>query len=121
MAKAGKTINSARKKHDAAQSETRREANSAKPPRVPGASASTVRVGLHGLGAVLRAIHESPEDLQKKFESEMGSANLTVVLDSDVATKVKTFVENHLSDHPVAMRLNRDNCDPATDPWCINL
>jgi hypothetical protein len=51
----------------------------------------------------------------------MGSANLTAVLDSGVATKVKKFVANHLSDHPAAMRLNRDNCDPATDPWCINL
>jgi hypothetical protein len=83
-------------------------------------SAGSVRLGLHGLGEVLRTIHAAPNSLQEKFEQEMGTKNVTATVDTETAAKIKNFVMTHLPDHPLVTRFNRDNCDPATDPWCIN-
>jgi hypothetical protein len=72
------------------------------------------------LGAVLRAIND--HNLQARFENEMATNNLTVALDTETAGKISNFVMAHFPDeHPLLARLNRDNCDPATDPWCINI
>jgi len=84
------------------------------------AARNSVRLGLHGLGEVLRTIHAAPDSLQDKFEQEMGNKNLTVMVDPETATKIKNFVTTHLPEHPLVARFNNDNCDPATDPWCIN-
>jgi hypothetical protein len=84
-------------------------------------NSGSVTVGLHGLGEILRAIHSAPQNLQQKFETHMGTDNLTVTLDKETAGKIKEFVTANFADeHPLFARLNRDNCDPATDPWCIN-
>jgi len=84
-------------------------------------SAKPVKVDLHGLAEILRTIHASPNKLQEKFEQHMGEKDLRVILDSDTASKIRDFVIEHLpEDHPLMARFNRDNCDPATDPWCIN-
>src|SRR5580693_1725692 len=84
-------------------------------------SVASVRLGLHGLGEVLRTIHAAPNSLQDKFEPEMSNKNLTVMVDAETATILKNFVMTHLPEHPLVARFNRDNCDPATDPWCINI
>lgn len=96
------------------QTATRRPKQAGSGPR------RSVRLGLHGLGEVLRTIHASPNSLQEKFEQEMADNNLTVMIDAETATKLKNFVTTHLPEHPLVDRFNRDNCDPATDPWCIN-
>jgi hypothetical protein len=51
----------------------------------------------------------------------MGNKDLTVIVDAETAIKMKNFVMTHLPEHPLASRFNRNNCDPATDPWCINI
>jgi hypothetical protein len=84
-------------------------------------SVASVSLGLHGFGEVLRTIHAAPNSLQQKFEQEMSNTNLTVVVDAETAKKLKDFVIMHLPEHPLVTRFNRDNCDPATDPWCINI
>jgi hypothetical protein len=84
-------------------------------------SVASVRLGLHGLGEILRIIHAAPNSLQDKFEQEMGNKNLAVMVDAETATRMKIFVMTHLPEHPLVARFNRDNCDPATDPWCINI
>jgi hypothetical protein len=82
---------------------------------------ASVSLGLHGLGEVLRAIHAAPNSLQAEFEQEMGNKNVTVMVDAETAKKMKNFIVTHLPEHPLVSRFNRDNCDPATDPWCINI
>lgn len=68
----------------------------------------------------MRTIHAAPNSLQEKFEQEMGNKNLTVMIDAEIAKKIKDFFMIHLPEHPLVAKFNRDNCDPATDPWCIN-
>ena len=83
-------------------------------------SVSSARLGLHGLGEILRTIHAAPHSLQEKFEQEMGNQDLVVMVNAATATKIKNFVTTHLPEHSLVARFNHDNCDPATDPWCIN-
>ena len=98
-----------------------RSRTAARTPKQTGSGArKSVRLGLHGLGEVLRTIHAAPSSLQEKFEQEMANKNLTVMIDAETATKIKDFVVENLPEHPLVARFNRDNCDPATDPWCIN-
>jgi hypothetical protein len=79
----------------------------------------TVYLGLYGLGNLLRTIAEV--NLQQKFEEEMGTNNVTVIMDIELAQKIKNFVAAHSPNRRRAMLAhNRDNCDPATDPWCVN-
>jgi hypothetical protein len=105
---------------------TRRRGRVAKPiskkkrPAKAKARRGTVRVGLHGLGELLRVIHGSGADLQKDFEKKMASADLSVTMHAGTAKKIKAFAMENLAGHPIVSRLNDDNCDPATDPWCIN-
>lgn len=85
-----------------------------------GSSMPSVQLGLHGLGEVLSAIKNN--GLQGKFVHEMGTDNLSVSVHSETAQKIANFMSTHFSDkHPMLVQLNRDNCDPATDPWCINI
>ena len=98
-----------------------RSRTAARTPKQTGSGArKSVRLGLHGLGEVLRTIHAAPNSLQEKFEQEMGTKNVTATVDTETAAKIRNFVMTHLPDHPLVTRFNRDNCDPATDPWCIN-
>lgn len=72
----------------------------------------TVRVGLHGLGKVLHAIHSKPA-LRKRFEKHMRPP-MVVTLDASTAKRLKAFVSAELNHHD-----DDCDCDPRTDPYCI--
>lgn len=78
-----------------------------------------VTVGLHGLGEILMAVHSGAPGLQSSFEKKLESANLSVTLDAATARMIEEFAMEKLSDHPTMSKWNNNNCDPATDPWCI--
>jgi hypothetical protein len=103
--KAGKTVsNKSRPTQKKAQ---------AKKPKGRGGS---VRVGLHGLGEVLRVIRS--RQLQADFEKKMGSASVS--LNKQTAAKIKSFVKDKIpSAHPIAKAMDNCDCDPVTDPYCI--
>jgi hypothetical protein len=83
------------------------------------ARSPSVRVGLHGLGQILKEIHGAGGDLHERFEAHMGSSNLMVTLHPETVAKIRTFAEQNLADRSFWRDRNNDNCDPATDPWCI--
>jgi hypothetical protein len=79
----------------------------------------SVRVGLHGLGKILRAIHSAPGTVQKDFEKKMGRAH--VELNPKTAAMIKAFAKDKLPGHPVTAEMFQEpcDCDPVTDPFCI--
>ncbi|MBZ9801085.1 hypothetical protein [Mesorhizobium sp. ES1-6] len=86
-----------------------------------------VRMGLHGLGRLLKEIDARGEDVQGRFHDMLGTQDVTVVLSPTLAGKIKNFAqENGIAPRRKAVSLkvakkNQDNCDPRTDPWCIDI
>lgn len=86
-----------------------------------------VRVGLHGLGRLLKEIDARGEDVQGRFHEMLGTQDVTVVLSPTLASKIKHFAqENGIASRRKvtslkAVKQNQDNCDPRTDPWCIDI
>jgi len=79
---------------------------------------SQALIGLYGLGKILEAVRRA--DLQKQFEETLQSADLLVHLDAQTATSIQAFVSEKLgAGHDALSMSNNDNCDPRTDPWCI--
>ncbi|MCA0032652.1 MAG: hypothetical protein E5Y02_28570 [Mesorhizobium sp.] len=86
-----------------------------------------VRVGLYGLGHLLKAIDAAGKDVQGQFQGALGNQDVTVTLSPTLAAKIKEFVtQNGIAAPPKTTGLkaaarNHDNCDPRTDPWCIDI
>jgi hypothetical protein len=98
----------------------KKAASAKKQPTKAGAKGRSVRIGLHGLGNLLRAIHRGGPKLRKDFEKKMGAANLTVNIDTHMAKKLKNFSSEKLGP-TVHNKFFADDCDcdPVNDPWCI--
>ena len=86
-----------------------------------------VRVGLHGLGRLLKEIDGRGENVQARFHEMLGNRDVTVVMSPTLAGKIKDFAKaNGIQPRPGApgqtlAKRNNDNCDPRTDPWCIDI
>ncbi|MBY5456882.1 hypothetical protein HFO89_10975 [Rhizobium leguminosarum] len=81
-------------------------------------TASQAIIGLHGLGRILEAVRRA--DLQEPFEETLKSADLLVHLDTRTAIRIQAFLSEKLgAGHDALSMRNNDNCDPRTDPWCI--
>ncbi|AJD43558.1 hypothetical protein IE4872_PC00017 (plasmid) [Rhizobium gallicum] len=83
------------------------------------APGSQAIIGLHGLGRILEAVRRA--DRQKEFEEMLRPSDLLVHLDVQTARKIQAFVSEKVrAGDDVLPMSNNDNCDPRTDPWCIN-
>ncbi|TPK85711.1 hypothetical protein FJ936_09235 [Mesorhizobium sp. B2-4-13] len=81
-----------------------------------------VRVGLHGLGRLLKDIDASAPGAYADFVKSLGSKDLTVTLSQTTARKIRDFVASAMPVRATAARSsNNNNCDPRTDPWCIDI
>jgi hypothetical protein len=76
-------------------------------------------IGLHGLGKILEAVRRAA--VQKEFEETLQSSDLLVHLDVQTARRIEAFLAAKVGGgQDVFSMSNNDNCDPRTDPWCIN-
>lgn len=81
-----------------------------------------IRVGLHGLGRLLKDISASAPGAQADFVRSLGSKDVTVTLSHTTARKIRDFVASSMPLRATAARSNNNNnCDPRTDPWCIDI
>lgn len=79
----------------------------------------TALIGLYGLGKLLATVQQ--ESLQKDFQEALRGADLLIELNAHTARAIEDFISKNVKGGPEILSVrNHDNCDPRTDPWCIN-